>query len=72
MTIYGLVPLELERLTDSEGRNDIGNSVSDAQPDNNPCDDAHTALSKDPKVQGQDGKLWEQACCHVDELGRRL
>lgn len=69
VTNNGLVPLVLERLAYGEGRNDIGDGVGYAHPNNNPCADAHTAFRKDPEVQDQDGEFWEEACCHVHELG---
>jgi len=72
MTINSLVPLEFERSTYGEGRDDIGNGVSYAHPNNNPREDSHNAFSKDPEIQDQYRELWEQARCHVNELGRRL
>jgi hypothetical protein len=51
MTVDGLFPLELEGLTDDEGRNDIGNGVGYGHPNNNPCTYSNVAFSEDPKVQ---------------------
>lgn len=72
VTLNHLVPLELEGLADSEGRNNVCDGMGYAHSDDDPCADSHRATGKDPEVQDQDGELWEQACHHVDELGRRL
>jgi hypothetical protein len=72
MTIDGVVPLEFKRLTDGEGRNDIGNGMGYAHPNNNECAESHSPFRKDPQIHDQDCELGEQACSHVDKLGRRL
>lgn len=72
VTLNQFVPLELEGLADSEGRNDVCDGMGYAYSDDDPCADSYSATGKDPKVQDQDRELWEQASHHVYELGRRL
>lgn len=50
VTLNHLVPLELKRLTDGEGRNNVGHSMSYAHPNDNPGADSHRATGKDPQV----------------------
>lgn len=45
------VPLELEGLADSEGRNDVCDGMGYAYSDDDPCADSYSATGKDPQVQ---------------------